>query len=497
MKISLWAEIHRLRDREGFSRRAIAEHLHCGRATVKAALAHREALPVLVRTRGSIVDPYKPKIDALIAKYPRLSGIRVLEEIGKAGYKGEITLVRNYLRKIRPARGRVYQEVEYPPARAIQIDWGSCGGVDVAGCLRKVSVFVAVLCFSRLIYIEFSLSQVKAHFYRCFVNALRFFGGATEFVIVDNFKTAVAEGSGRDARFQPEFAEFCGYHHLKPIACEREDPESKGVVENGVRYVKHNALAGRQDELTTFDAYSDLAVYWRDQIANVRTHDTTGERPVDRFEKERAILQPLPSLPYDTDDIVPAVVTPHARVRFETNRYSVPPQYARKTVTLRVDDKWLRVLFSGTEIARHARSYERRRLIVDPGHRSQALALRKRSEVRSIESQFDALGSDAQAFRRKLLEAPVRSVLHVRRILGLVRLYGKTEVIAAIRQAVEYQTFDAAYVVNLVDQGRRQRQLPSPIPIVPSRRELLEEFDLEPPDPSAYEGLLETKGDEP
>ena len=100
----------------------------------------------------------------------------------------------------------------------------------------------------------------------------------------------------------------------------------------------------------------------------MRLHDTTRERPIDRLEKERGFLRPLPALPYDTDEILPAVVTPHARVHFDANRYSVPPEFTRKQATLRVDENWLRVIFGGKEIARHHRCYEKRRIIVDPEH---------------------------------------------------------------------------------------------------------------------------------
>jgi len=70
--------------------------------------------------------------------------------------------------------------------------------------------------------------------------------------------------------------------------------------------MKHNALAGRQEELTRWENYAPLAVYWRDQVANVRLHDRTRERPVDRFEKERALLRALPAQTFDTDEVVPA-----------------------------------------------------------------------------------------------------------------------------------------------------------------------------------------------
>jgi transposase len=490
MKASLWAEIHRLHEIEQWSIREIARRLHCGRDTVNKALALQEPPQSSRAPRGTILDSYKTQIDGLIKKYPKLSAVRVLEEIRKKGYAGEITLVRRYLREIRPARGRVYQEVEYAPGEAIQVDWGSCGTITIGQTVRRVSVFVAVLCFSRLIYIQFTLSQTKAHFYRSLVNAFLSFGGVTTRLIIDNLKVAVAEGSGRDAIFHAEFREFCGYHRITPIACEKEDPESKGVVEGGVRYIKHNALQGRDEELTTFEDYHKLGLYWTANIANVRKHETTKERPIDRFEKERDKLEPLPKVPFDTDEIVTTIVTPHARVRFDSNRYSVPPQFARRPVIMRVDDKWLRVVHRGEEIARHARCWEKRQLLVQAEHRKAALAMRKRSTARQIAAQFDELGPDARAFRKGLLEAPVKSIVHLRRILELVRLYGKTEVLGALCLAVQYQTFDSAYVRNLIDQERRRRELPSPLPLSPQRKELIEDIHLDEPDPGEYDDLL-------
>jgi transposase len=493
MKVALWAEIHRLHEIEKLSERAIARRVHCGRDTVKRALELKAPPNELPRPSSSIIDPYKPDIDRLIDTYPDLSAVRVLEEISKKGYPGKISLVQNYLREVRPARGRVYQEVEYPPGDAMQVDWGHCGTVRVGETVRKIYVFVAVLCFSRLLYIEFSLSMAKAMFYRAIVNALLFFGGIPARLIVDNLKAAVLEGSGRTARFHPEFEALCAHHRrMKPVACERYDPESKGVAEGSVRYVKHNALKGRKNELVTVEDYQRLAVYWRDKIANVRDHKTTRERPVDRFEKERGLLRPLPEIPYDTDEIVPAVVTPHARINFDTNRYSVPPDFLRKKVIVRADDDQIRVFYRGEMIARHRRSWKRRQLIVDPEHQKAALARRKRLRAREIERHFDSLGPEAKSFRLGLLREPVKPTIHLRRILELVRLYGRAEVMGALGRAVEYETFDAAYVKNLIDQERRRRQLPSPIPLTPKRRDLLEdEIDLDEPDPGEYDDLLQ------
>jgi transposase len=489
MNVALWAEIRRLAEIERLSGSAISRRLRCSRHTVAAALKlDRPPLRQAAR-RASILDPYKAKVDALLAKSPELSAERIREEIarGPEGYTGSVISVRRYLRTVRPARGRVYQEVHYEPAQAMQIDWGECGRVQIGATTRKVSVFVAVLCYSRLMYIEFTLSQRKAEFYRALVNALNFFGGSPRAIIFDNLKAAVLNGSGRSACFHPEFLALCGHFCMQPIACERRDPESKGIVERGVRYVKQNALAGRAEELTHFEDYLALAPRWLDQVANARIHETTRERPVDRLQNERSLLRKLPAVPFNTDEVVPAVVTPHARIEFDGNRYSTPPGLTRRPVTIRASRDELRVLHEGQVVAQHVRCYERGQLIVLSDHRLAALTLRQRSRAAAVEEEFDALGPEARQFHLHLKSQPVKTGVHLRRLLGLARLYGAAEVLAAISRALELATYDAAYVENLLLAQRRRRQLPTPTLPTPQRRELIDEIELEPADPAFYD----------
>jgi transposase len=489
MNVALWAEIRRLAEIEKLSGRAISRRLRCSRHTVAAALELNQPPGREVQRRTSLLDDYRAKIAVLLVKYPELSAVRIREEIarGPDGYTGSVSLVRRYLRKVRPARGRVYQEVHYEPAQAMQVDWGECGCVRIGNTTRKVSVFVAVLCYSRMIYIEFTLSQRKEEFYRGIVHALEFFGASPRAIIFDNLKAAVLNGSGRDACLHPEFLALCGYFCLQPIACERRDPESKGIVEGGVRYVKHNALAGRAEELTRFEDYLALAPQWRDQVANTRMHESTRERPVDRFERERSLLRALPAIPFDTDEIVPAVVNPHSRIEFDGNRYSVPPRFVRQPVTIRASRDDVRVLHEGQVVAHHVRCCERRQLIVLPDHRLAALALRKRSRGTAVENAFDALGPEARQFHLRLKSQPVKTGVHLRRLMGLAQLYGTTELLAAIARALELATYDAAYVENLLLAERRRRELPTPTLPTPRRRELIDEIELEPADPAIYD----------
>jgi transposase len=433
------------------------------------------------------------QIQALLAKYPDLSAVRIREEMarGPQGYTGSTTVLRRYLRQIRPARGRVYQEVHYQPAQAMQVDWGECGTVQVGSTKRKLSLFVAVLCYSRLLFLEFTLSQRKAEFYRGLVNALTFFGGSPRHLIFDNLKAAVLNGAGHNACCHPEFLALCGYFCLQPIACARRDPESKGVVEGSVRYVKHNALAGRGDQLLRFEDYLALAAYWRDQVANLRQQETTHERPLDRFQHERALLRPLPAIPFDTDEVVPAVVSPHARIKFDGNRYSTPPALLRKPITIRANRDAVRLLHQGQVVAQHVRSYQRRQVLVLPEHRLEALRLRHSPAQQTWEQEFDAWGPEARAFHLRLNSRLVKTSVHLRRLLGLAQLYGRTEVLTAIARALELETYDAAYVENLLLAERRRRQLPTPTLPTPQRRDLIDEIELEPADPGLYDRLCQ------
>ena len=226
----------------------------------------------------------------------------------------------------------------------------------------------------------------------------------------------------------------------------------------------------------------------------MRIHETTQQRPIDRFDEERNKLRALPVVPYSTDELESTVVNSHARVRFDTNRYSVPPQLARKTVMVRADDQHVRVVYQGQEVACHQRSFEKRQLIRQDEHLLQAKTMKRCQQKNAVEAAFANLGPAAQTFHLKLLERPVKPMTHLRRLLKLVDLYGRDEVLPAIEQAIQYETCDASYVEAILHQRRRKRELPSPTEVLPRCPEWMNETEYEPTDPASYDRLL--KNDE-
>ena len=489
MKIALWAEIRRLAEIDKLSGQAIARRLHCSRHTVAAALKLQQPPAPTPARRASVLDPYLEQIQDLLASYPDLSAVRIHEEIarGPQGYRGSTISLRRYLRQVRPARQRVYQEVAYQPGQAMQVDWGDCGRVQVGATIRKVSVFVAVLCYSRLLYLEFTLSQRKAEFYRGLVNALTFFGGSPRTVIFDNLKAAVLNGSGRNACFHPEFLALCGYFCLQPLACARRDPQSKGVVEGSVRYIKHNtpSLAG-----PTSCAASRTTWPWR--LPGAIKWPTCASTKPRGSDRSSASSRSAPCCGHYL--LSPSTLTKSCRPW--SARMPASPSMA---IAIPRRHSWcagpspcanrdeLRLLHQGQVVAQHVRSYERGQLLVLAEHRLAALTLRQRPRQQTLAQEFDAWGPEAHAFHLGLNSRPVKTSVHIRRLLSLAQLYGRTEVLAAISRALELATYDAACVENLLLAQRRRQQLPTPTLPTPQRRELIDDIEPEVADPALYD----------
>jgi len=453
-----WALIRNMYFIEKLSLREIARKLQLSKPTVKKAIGIKkycEYAPGARKKKPSKLDPYKSDIAYLLSQYPNLSGQRIFEEIIKLGFAGGRTILKDYLQEIRPSKKEIFLLIETLPGEQAQVDWGNCGTITVEGCRRKLSVFVMVLSYSRMIYLEFTLSQSLDAFLEAHHNAFVFFGGIPKKILYDNLKSVVRERFGRTVNFNQTFLAFTGRYLFEPILCNVRKPQEKGKVESGIKYVKNNFLKGR-----FFRDYYDLrgqSYQWRDEIANKRVHGTTRQRPIDRFEEEKKLLKPLPELREEFFLARPVKSNSQSMVRFDGNHYSVPIKVALSPLTLKANSREVRIFEKDRLVASHRRCFGKYQVIDNPAHFEGLLKLKKKAGAIRLRKELFDLGKDAQAYLEGIVAAELNPDHHIKKIMELVKLYGREQVRAAITFALRYKAFGSAYLKNIILQERARQ----------------------------------------
>jgi len=189
--------------------RAISRRLKIARKTVRKVLdGDRTAKMSTVAPRPRLLLPYDGAIRQVLSDTPQMRAPAMLERLRTLGYRGGITIVRERLRQLRPhAEKEPFLTLDFKPGAAAQVDWADFG-FALPGCPRRVSAFVMVMCYSRMLYLEFTLSQAMGSFLRCMERALRFFGGSTTVDIFDNMKTVVLSHTPLATVFNPTFLAY-------------------------------------------------------------------------------------------------------------------------------------------------------------------------------------------------------------------------------------------------------------------------------------------------
>lgn len=435
-------------------------------------------------SRSSKLDPFKGRIVGWLDAHP-LSAQQVFQRLTDAGYGGGISIVKDYVRIIRPRPREAFLTLAFAPGEAAQVDWGEFGTIAVGDTRHRLSFFVMVLAYSRQMYVEFTLSQTMEQFLAAHVNAFNALG-VPQKVMVDNLRCAVLRHPrGERAEFNPRYLDFARHYGFEPVACAVAKGNEKGRVERGVGYVKGNFLAGL--ELPDFAALNAALRVWLESVANVRLHRETHRRPVELWAEERAHLQPVNPRPFDVGRVLTVRANRQFRVSFEGNRYSVPARFAGAQVTVKVYPDRLCVYHDAELIARHGRSFEHHRDIEDPDHPKALVAQRRHARDAAVLKRFLGLSPLAAKYHAGLLERRGNALLHVRKIVALADIHGDEPVVRALADALAFEAFSSEYIAHLIEA--RTRQLPQASPLVLMRRQDVLELDLPPADLSAYANL--------
>ena len=495
MDMEKWALVRHMYEVERLSKSQIAAKLMISRARVRRLLARNEAEIKRGKkiNRGSKLDKFKGLIKSVLEQYPGLSAVRICEKITESGYDGKETILREYLRDIRGFNpNKAFLRIESLPGEQSQCDWGYFGKIAFGSSIRPVYCFAMLLCYSRYMYVEFTVSMKLEDFLRCHVNAFKYFGGVTKQIVYDNLKSVVLSRYAEGIQYNPKFMDFAGHYLFKPVLCNKGAGWEKGKVEAGIKYVRNNFWKGRN-----FNDIADInmqGAFWRDNTANQRIHRTTRKKPAELFKLEKFKLLPLPAIAYDTSEIVPCRSTKDCRVYFDGNAYSIPFQFVVKTLTIKANLFELLIYHKDQIIARHSRCWEKGKIIENPKHIGDLVKLKAGAHTFKLRDEFLAVCPEAETYFAGLVESDINLKDHLEKLMSLVHQYDRTEVAGAIAACLPYKAFGAQYVENVILQriNRSKKNQPIGEPSLTSRPDMLE-LTVQERNPEDYDKIITEK----
>lgn len=460
------ATIRRLFFAEHWKVGTIASELGLHHDAVELALEPRRFVNRRFAATAHLLEPYKPFIADTLRQYPRVRATRLFQMVEARGYRGSVTTLRRYVRKVRPVpKHEAFFRLSVLPGEQAQVDWGSFGKIRVGRFERLLSCFVMVLMWSRATFARFTLDQTLESFMRCHVAAFERFRGAPRTALYDNLKSVVIERQGDLIRFHPKILELAGHYHFEPKPVGIARGNEKGGVERRIRFIRESFFAAR-----SFSSVEDLNQQldqWLEHVAHARKVPGDSERTVAQaLQEEQPRLLPLPAHRFGTDFVRAVCSGKSPYVRFDRNDYSIPHALVRKPLTLAASDRCVRILDGDHEVAQHERCWDRGRQIEDEQHLAELAAEKRKAREHRGRNRLFAACPGATAF----LSAVALHGGHLggttSRLLRLLDRYGAAELDEALREATARGAFAAHSVAHLLDQQRRMRGQPVPIEVV-------------------------------
>ncbi len=444
--------------RQGMSIRGIARQLGISRHQVARVLAahqadrdqgSRGALPRPKQKRASSLDEYQEQLAQLLARYPNITAVRAHEELVKLGFAGGYGIVKRRLRELRGARKAEWvQRFETGPGVQAQMDYSTYTIDFTTEGRRRVHLFSYLLAYSRRQYLNFVESQDFSTTTREHKRAFEYFEGVAATCLYDNMKVVVTRYDGDEPVYNTRFLAFATHYGYRPVACRPRRSQTKGKVERPFHYVETNLLNARTFQ--SLEHLNDVLRWWLREKADVRIHRETGERPIDRYQKEQPYLIPLPTHPYDTAEVVYRCVSVEGWIVYCQNRYSVPWRYIGLTLPVRITEQELIVY--GPHIEEIARHPLFARHLSGQAHLEKEHQPRDDSEKKYevLKQRYQELGPAAERFLEGLIKHRRYGKDEAHKILALLETYHRHDLLTAIERAVRYGAYSRSAIERIL-----------------------------------------------
>jgi transposase len=415
--------------------------------------------PASCKGKPSRLEPYKPRVRKWFEQ--GVQGTTIHEALVRNhGYEGAYSSVRRYLDTLRKAAPKATVSLEFKPGEIAQVDFGTGPGIpDGTGKALKTWFFVMTLAWSRHMYAELVPDQKLETWLGCHQRAFEFFGGVPEAVRIDNPKCAITKACFHDPQVQRSYHELASAYGFRIDPCPVADPQKKGRVEAGVKYVKNSFFPLR--DIRSLAQGNEELLDWVTGLAGNRIHGTTREKPLTLFaETEAALLRPLPPVRPECILWSRAVLHGDCHVVADKRYYSAPFAYIGHTLWIRTTEKMVRLYKDHELVATHPRLHK-------PGARStnkdhyppEARAYLLRDPQWCLH-QAEKIGPAC----RELIETLFadRVLDRLRAAQGIIRLktqYGAKRLEMACQRALVYETPQYRSVKEILKRGLDQHPL--------------------------------------
>ena len=349
-----WIMIHKIKalydEGNGYSIKQISKELSISRNCVRRYLRMTEddinKLQVTNHVRTKALDVHRDYIVHLLQKYPKLTSNKIVRKLEAKGVAAPVSerSFRRYVKDLKDSittmQPRYYEPViDMVPGAQIQVDMGELRNVLIEGEPTTVYFIVFVLSYSRMMYVSLSNKPVNTDtFIKLHDEAFSFFGGIVDECVYDQTKLVAIKEEFREVWFNEEFYRYATLAGFDIRVCRGYDPESKGKVEAGVKYVKNDFFYG--DDFLSLAALKEDLLTWLTTVANVRIHGTTKKVPRQCYVSEekdnmKPYLRPDFLL---TNHGEKRLVDKTSLISYKSNKYSVPMKYQSSTVFVKEDE---------------------------------------------------------------------------------------------------------------------------------------------------------------
>jgi len=376
------------------------------------------------------------------------------------GYTDSYYSVRRFVKRLGGNETPLpFRRMECAPGDEAQIDFGTAAPViSTDGKRRKSHVFRIILSHSRRGYSEAVFQQTANNFISCLENAFRHFGGVPKTLVIDNFKAAVTTADWYDPELNPKIESFCQHYGTTILPTKPCTPRHKGKIENGIGYVKNNALKGKSfGSLAEQNAY---LLHWETNVADKRIHGTIRQQVERVFnEVEKQSLLPLPAGRFPSFEEAKRSVHRDGHIEVKKAYYSVPPEYVGREVWARWDGHLVRIYNSRMEqLIVHAQ--------VGAGKFQTAPEHIHAKKISTVErgaqwllKRAEFIGPSAHTWAKQMLV--VRGIPGIRVLAGLMNLahkYPADAVDAACGTALTHGTFRIRTLRELIKHGGSKQE---------------------------------------